>query len=372
MRLLFLEQRPRFAGGSERMSLALSGHAIRRGHTSLLVHELDGDMVAAYRRTGARSRQAPIAPVAIRRPMVAGRSIAALSWLVRRERIDWVFTSQVSYVSLLGAVNALTGVRIGVHLGLVYDYPSPLFRAGTRRVHIAGVPSEHTASGWRERGWPEASLRVIPNGVDTEVFAPGDGRAAARARLGLRAAGAPVIAYVGRLVREKGIFTLMDAFGRYRASGGTGTLLVVGTAPEQQDIELRQAAAQAGVSPESWEMRAGTPEPEDVYRAADVVVVPSEWDEPFGLVPLEAMACGTMTLVSRRGIMPSFVRAVGEAAVFPAGDAEALAARIRCWLENADRREEAAAALARDTRMTHGFEACGDAYLAAFASVGTR
>jgi glycosyltransferase involved in cell wall biosynthesis len=273
---------------------------------------------------------------------------------------------------LLAAAGRLTGAGTAVHLGLVYDFPSPVFRNSVRRIRLGLAPSPHTASAWIQRGWPASSIQVIPNGVDTRVFNSAISRTASRQMLGGPEPDQPLVAYVGRLVREKGIFTLLRAFASHRQAGGAGHLLLAGHAPGQEVAELGQLAGELKLPADAWEVRPPTSQPETVYRAADVVVVPSEWDEPFGLVPLEAMACGTLAVVSDRGIMPEFVAPVGHDCVFPAGDAGALSARLTHWLSEAGARERAASILAAHTREHYDFARCGDAYLEAFAASARR
>lgn len=369
MNVLFLEEWPRFVGGSERMSLALCGHAARRGHHVSMAYARPGDMVDAYARAGARVHQIPATPIAVRHLPTALRSITALANVVRRGKADVVFTSQVNYVSLLAAVGQVTGARTGVHLGLVYNYPSPVFRTGARLIDLAVAPSEQSADGWRQKDWPSKSLRVIANGVDTQVFHPGDGRAAARRRQSLDGVAGPLVAYVGRLVPEKGIFTLLEAFARYRRAAGAGHLLYVGQPGADEISQLGRRAHDAGLKPGDWTVRPAVATPEDVYRSADLVVAPSEWDEPFGLSPLEALACGTMTVVSDRGVLPTFVAPVGDSAVFPSGDIDALRRRLTEWLSADDRREASARALAAHASSRFGLDRCGDEYLAAFSSM---
>jgi glycosyltransferase involved in cell wall biosynthesis len=369
VRVLFVEQYPRFGGGSERMSLSLCKHAVARGHHVRLVHAEDGDMVPAYAAGGAACERAPVRPMAVRETSAAFTSAATLSRIVLRDRTDVVFTSQVNYVSLLALVGRLTRVRTAVHLGLTYDYPSPLFRAGIRSISVGVAPSEPTAAGWRTRGWPSGSLRVIPNGVDTSVFRPGEGRCAARRSLGIPEGQGLVVAYVGRLVPEKGIFTLLRAFAAHRRRGGEGRLVFVGAAPAGEVAQLEDAAAAEALDRCFWEVRPPTANPELVYRAADLVVVPSQWDEPFGLVPLEAIACGTMTIVSDRGRLPDFVAPIGGDAVFRSGDVEALRACLSRWLAADGARDRSAAALRDDVCERFGFERCGDAYLEVFQTL---
>jgi glycosyltransferase involved in cell wall biosynthesis len=102
--------------------------------------------------------------------------------------------------------------------------------------------------------------------------------------------------YLGRLVPEKGVGTLISAWERIRAK-----LLVVGDGPEAS--RLRAAA------PRNVEFR-GTVDPDEVttlLRRARAVLVPSEWHEGAGKVVLEAYAAGVPVLASRAGGLPEIV-----------------------------------------------------------------
>jgi len=65
------------------------------------------------------------------------------------------------------------------------------------------------------------------------------------------------------------------------------------------------------------------------YEAADVLVFPSEWEEPFGLVPIEAMACGTPVLATGTGGSAEVLRDGENCLLFTAGDPTSLAAGVR-------------------------------------------
>jgi glycosyltransferase involved in cell wall biosynthesis len=211
-------------------------------------------------------------------------------------------------------------------------------------------------------------LLIIPNGVDLEVFRPSGDRATARQKLAAIPSGQPLVTYVGRLVGEKGIFTLLRAFAAYRRTAGNGFLLLAGHAAADEVAALHRLATELGLPADAWRVQTATDRPEEIYRAADIAVTPSEWDEPFGLAPLEAMACGAFALVSDRGVLPSFVASIGQECVFPAGDATALARRLSMWLGNPAAREGAAKQLMENTRREYAFATCGDAYLEAFAN----
>lgn len=131
------------------------------------------------------------------------------------------------------------------------------------------------------------------------------------------------IAFVGRLVSDKGVPVLLQALNTLRARGHEPSLSIIGSGPEEGAL---RAQVQALGLQEQVQF-AGRVVGEELVRllhAHRTVVVPSVWEEPFGLVALEAQACGCTPVVAASGGLPE---AAGPAAVvFPKGDALALAA----------------------------------------------
>jgi len=171
-------------------------------------------------------------------------------------------------------------------------------------------------------------VRVEPPGVDLERFTPGD-RALARERLGVGAC--PFLAIcVRRLVPRMGLDTLVDAWAQARARGelpSGAQLLVAGEGPLRGDLEGR--VARAGL--DGCVRLLGRIDDDalvDLYRAADVGIVPTRCIEGFGLVVIEAAACATPTIVSRSGGLPEAVAGLDPTLAVASGDVEALAARI--------------------------------------------
>jgi D-inositol-3-phosphate glycosyltransferase len=156
---------------------------------------------------------------------------------------------------------------------------------------------------------PERVVVIAP-GVDHALFGPGS-RAAARRAIGA-AAESPILLSVGRIQPLKGLDVAVDAFGLLPASvRDRATLVVVGgpsgpDGAEYLDGVRRRARALdvqdriRWVAPQPHEMLAS------YYRAADVALVPSQ-SESFGLVALEAAACGTPVVATAVGGLRTLV-----------------------------------------------------------------
>jgi D-inositol-3-phosphate glycosyltransferase len=151
-------------------------------------------------------------------------------------------------------------------------------------------------------------VHVVPPGVDLDVFTPGS-KAAARAALGVDADTA-LILFVGRIQPLKSPDVLIRALARLARDSRIGrrVRLVLlggasGTGLEHPDAP-RQLAAGLGVADRVEVLPpVGRPVLADWFRAADVVAVPSR-SESFGLVAIEALACGTPVVAADVGGLP--------------------------------------------------------------------
>jgi glycosyltransferase involved in cell wall biosynthesis len=155
---------------------------------------------------------------------------------------------------------------------------------------------------------------VIPNGVDTRHFHP-----VPRDNYGED--GGPVVAVVGRLCRQKGQDLLLDAWPTIAARHPDARLVLVGDGPDQAVLAERIAADPrlAGVS-----LPGPASDSAVWYRTSDLIVLPSRW-EGMALVPLEAMACGRVVVMTDvaggREALPTGYPGWG---ITPAGDVTGL------------------------------------------------
>lgn len=224
--------------------------------------------------------------VAGRRPVVATYHAGSMS--KGRPRLDWLLKAYESVV---------------------------LPRVFGRAAALVAVSPQSLA--WRE------GATMVPPGVDTERFRP---KAATEGSPG--EPHAPTLLYVGRLERSsawKGYDVLVEAFARVRRQFPGARLRLVGEGDARGDIA--ELARRYGVA-EAVELPGGLIGDDLVaaYQEADLVVLPSLTSaESFGMVLVEAMACGTPVIGSRVGGIPYVIEDGVNGLLVPPGDVEALA-----------------------------------------------
>lgn len=174
------------------------------------------------------------------------------------------------------------------------------------------------------------NVSVIAPGVDLERYEPGD-RRRAREGLGLDDSTFAAVA-VRRLVPRMGLGVLLEAWAQL---DGKRVLFVAGDGPAR--VTLEEQAGRLGLGDQVRFLgRVDEEHLVELYRAADVAVVPTLELEGFGLVVLEALACGTPVVTTDAGSLPEVVAPLDESLVVPAGDAPALARRLRAPLPASD------------------------------------
>ena len=185
-------------------------------------------------------------------------------------------------------------------------------------------------------GAPAERVHLMPHGIDTERFRP----ATSQERSALRAAlGWPqdslVMTYTGRLLRGKGLATLLAAFRDVAGEEPRARLCLVGSGQGQAlsvEDELRAEAAAEGLRGRVV-FTGRVDNVEDHLRASDIFVFPSEF-EALGLSLIEAAACGLPSVGSRTGGIVDVIEDEASGLLVPPGDARALAHALRRLLED--------------------------------------
>jgi D-inositol-3-phosphate glycosyltransferase len=215
--------------------------------------------------------------------------------------------------------------------------------AGASRI-IAATPAERMQLQWLY-GADLRKVVVIPPGVDLEMFHPHPA-AEARAQVGLPK-DAQMVLFVGRIERLKGLETLLRAAallqGRGFLSPSCPCVMVIGGDPDnpQEEMqhlrELRDSLAVANVV--TFLGKRPQTELPMYYSAAQTVVMPSQY-ESFGMVALEAMACGTPVVASGVGGLLYLVRDGRTGYHIPDSDPQALADKLQKLLSDERLRQE--------------------------------
>jgi glycosyltransferase involved in cell wall biosynthesis len=161
----------------------------------------------------------------------------------------------------------------------------------------------------------------VGNPYDDEVFS--DSLAEKRDR---------EIIFVGRLVSDKGANLLLDAV---KLLDTKPRLTIAGEGPEGAALEKQAADLQLRSQVEFVGRRRGE-ELAKLLRQHQILVVPSLWQEPFGIVALEGIACGCVAIGSAGGGLAEAIGACG--VTFPNGDVAALAKAIARLLADPDER----------------------------------
>lgn len=161
----------------------------------------------------------------------------------------------------------------------------------------------------QEGGLPASKLHIKPNFVEDKGLGNGGNGAL----------------FVGRLTEEKGVRTLLQA---WKLIGHQFPLTIVGDGPLKDEVT---AQLPAGVR------YLGSRSPDEVrtlMKEADLVVFPSAWYETFGLVPVEAMSCGTPSLIGSVTVAAEFVQPQVNGLHFQSGNAVSLAQQVFWFLEH--------------------------------------
>jgi glycosyltransferase involved in cell wall biosynthesis len=251
---------------------------------------------------------------------------------------DWMTAlAGIALRSRLGVPLVLT-----VHLAQMSPLNLALENLGLTCADSVIVNSHGVAEEIAARGLALSRPVIIPNGVDLARFRPPPGPPAGR-----------MILFVGRLVPQKGVDVLLRAFAvvLHRCPG----LRLVIAGDGYQRLYLERLTRHLGLPPHveyiGWQEG---PALARLYQAAELVVIPSMY-EPFGLVALEAMACGRPTAASRIGGLAEIIEDGSTGYLVAPGDYLSLAQRMAQLLLD-PARAAAMGQAARRKALEYGWE----------------
>ena len=223
-------------------------------------------------------------------PFIFGSELTLLGRLARRRRRQALL---VHYKNRLVG----TGMRGVLFEAYEHSVAPPLIRAADRVCVLSADHADSVAYLRRARARQPERLIEMPNGVDTHVFSPGEDRRGVRERLGIPA-DATVASFVATLDRAhhfKRLDVAIEALARTRTRDLH--LLVAGGGALLDGFRTLAAAAGVGARVHFLGLVPHGELP-DVLRASDLFVLTTEPPESFGIVLIEAMACGLPVLAT--------------------------------------------------------------------------
>ena len=318
------------AGGAEIYLQEIFGRIAAHGHRVTLLCAKHG-AAPAEERIG----QIRVLRVSGQAVVNVAAAVAALR-MARRERVDVFVESLCKLPFLLPAVTSIpvlpvvlhlfgdavfreTNLALGAYVWLFERLIPPVYR-GLRFVAL----SDSTARDLISRGVRANRIDVIPPGLDLHSY-PTNGS--------LPCTAGPLLVYVGRLKRYKGLDTVIRAFGRVCAAVSGAQLVLVGKGDDRPRLEklvralgLTASIHFTGFVPEAEKI--------DWLRRARAVVYPSP-REGWGIATLEAAACGTPVVASDAEGLRDAVRDGSTGFLVPHADVDAWAQRMTQLLTDA-------------------------------------
>jgi glycosyltransferase involved in cell wall biosynthesis len=320
----------RGGGGAESQLRTIALALKRAGQRVAIVTPLSAN---GPQTTAERCYGLPVARVKYPRVKMVGAGIMNLKFaaflLQNRNRYDaW----HVHIGHNMGALACLIGPLLGkpvvvkisgwweLEAGLLAPdrgFFGKIARGWLKRATVVQAISTRVAAELEKHGFPKDRILVLPNAVDTERFA---------ARAAAREAGKPFVAvYVGRLVPEKDLATLIAGWAQAFAGRDDVRLQLVGGGPLEK--ELRAQAERLGVG-KSVEFLGHRDDIEAVLAGSHVGLLPSRI-EGLSNTLLEFMACGLPAIASRVSGSEDFVKPGRNGWLHDVGDVAAVAAALR-------------------------------------------
>jgi len=248
-------------------------------------------------------------------------SLGLLTTLIEA-RLPLVYAISDDWLSYAPGLDAWSRLFLGrPHLGRalrpLLGVPTSLADVGASGTFCFISESTRERSD-RHAPWDFPDATVVYSGIDLDLFPISHEPVQERPWRGR-------LLYVGRYDPRKGIESLIRSMPLLDP---TATLEVQGTGDARERARLEALAGHLGVSHRVTFGSAKRAELPDRYRAADAVVFPSEWEEPFGLVPVEAMACDTPVVATGTGGSAEVCIDAENCLRFTRGDPTELAAAV--------------------------------------------
>ena len=295
LRLLFAESSTR-GYGTEQHIAALAIAMARRGHDVRCLASVGSPVESLLQEAGVST----ISVHAGRsRGLRMGVRLLHTTW---RQRPDWLISNDPRFYQMFMGLRRIFGARTALFR---HWHDAPRKRRSrdllSQQCDRFILVSEFQREDYRRQGMEVERASILYNPIETERFRRSpELRASTRARFGIKDAEI-LVGYVGRILREKGVFTLFEASERFLTAAPEARMLWVGDGGCTEELRSTIAASpqRARHILVPWE-----PDTSAIYPAMDLLVAPSIYPEPFGRVSIEAQAAGVPVVCTSAGGLP--------------------------------------------------------------------
>lgn len=316
-------------GGIELCTLQDSLALAARGHTLSLMFGTDGDFRSSYQEAGV-DLEGPMAfDFDIHHPSGLAKFVGPARW-ARSWAPDVLWLNRFEQIYWAQSVARWSRSPIVCQLHHVPNFhrTSLLSRGVSHFVAVSNFMREV----WVEAGIHPDRISVVHNALPRHAYPRGGNseRTSARQRFGI-SDDVAVVLYYGRIIREKGVGTLLDAWAGLGLSGSNALLVLVGAPSPAEDPDFdRQLSSLDPAVVRRFPMQSDVV---PFLHAADLVVFPTWFDEGFGRVTIEGMATGRPVIASDVGAVPEILSGPMQRFLVEPRNSNELGARILSLLE---------------------------------------
>lgn len=306
-------------GGIEKCLLETCTYLVRQGHSLVLVYDTAGDQLETY-------RQLCTSVICIKSFKIGIKFMDDVKKILNQSA-DLIYSHYYDNFFFGILIARMKRIKFFVHLHL----PAPVETGQLKKMKQAWTlshidqyfaVSQAVKTDWISTLRVSADrINVVYNGINLENFKISDDITAIREKWGIDDS-TKVISYVGRLEDYKGVEHLIHVVDQLRQSEFKIKLIIAGKSiisGNEYEYSLHHLVDRLNLG-SCVQFVGHVANSEEIYQLSDILVVPSLWLEAFGLVIVEAMACGIPVIASRVGGIPEILSGDFQSQMFEPGD----------------------------------------------------
>lgn len=198
-------------------------------------------------------------------------------------------------------------------------------------IDVVTAPSAFTLNHFVERGYFQPSHQICEVVENAVVFASDNLKEIIDEKRSLVHKKDTRFLFVGSILRQKGVFKMIEAFKKLSKYPDV-SLDIVGKGADSSQLE-KEIVSDSRIHYLGFKT---TSELDNIYRSADILLVPSDWDEPFGRVVIEGNSNGLPVIGSNRGGIPEIIRTTGGGKIFDISKISSLTESMVEFIEMPD------------------------------------